>query len=144
MSVERKSSTPVLLTNLRVAQAKGLIAAANVLKNEVKRNLRHGYLSSLGNWGDWVTGNNVNHVTASDPIFTSDGGSIKVGTDLDYALWWEIGHHNIFTRHYERDPRWVPAYQTTRQQVLDTYARVFSATWRSVAPVGFYSEATLD
>lgn len=145
LSVERKSNTAVLLTNIRVAQAKGLIAAANVVRNEVKRNLRHGYLSSLGNWGDFVTGNNINHVRVSDPTFTSDGGSIKVGTDLLYALFWEVGHHNIFTRHFERDPIWASSYALSRALAVEAYDRVFARTWKNLEASGteFYKTATL-
>lgn len=138
MSMERQSATPVLLNNLRIAQAKGLIAAARVLQNAIKRELRHGYHSSLGNWGDFTTGTSINHVTTSDPVFTGDGGSIKVGTDLDYPLFWEIGHHNLFTRHFERDEKWAPAYRGCRQQALEAYDRVFSRTWQAVGAMRFF------
>ncbi len=103
---------------------------ARVVQNEVKRSLRHGYHSSLGNWGDFVTGNNINHVTISEPVFSGDGGTIKVGTDLLYALFWEVGHHNIFTRHFERDEQWKPAYDRTRQQAIDAFQRVFARSWK--------------
>lgn len=128
--LERFSNTLALLQKLPQAQSRGLFAAANVIRNAVKRSLRHGYHSSLGNWGDFVTGNNINHVTISEPIFTADGGSIKVGTDLMYALFWEVGHHNIFTRHFERDEKWGPAYRESRAAALDAYQRAFSASWK--------------
>jgi hypothetical protein len=130
VGVDVMSNATPLINRLREAQAKGLTAAAQVTQNAVKRALRHGYHSSLGNWGHFTTGNNVDHVTKSPVEFTGDGASIKVGTDLLYALYWEVGHHNIFTRHFERDEKWAPAYGESRQQALDAYQRVFSRTWK--------------
>lgn len=130
MDLERKSNTQILLNNLQGAQAQGLKAAAYPFYNEIKRSLRHGYHSSLGNWGDFVTGNNVNHVTTSQPRFVAGGAEIRVGTDLMYALYWELGHHNIFTRHFERDEKWAPAYAATRAQAFEAYARVFGRVWK--------------
>jgi hypothetical protein len=121
---------------LRDAQGKGLQAAARVTQNAVKRSLRHGYHSSLGNWGDFTTGNNLNHVTISPVKWETDGLSIKVGTDLMYALFWEVGHHNIFTRHFERDEKWAPAYRESRAAALDAYMRVFSRNWGARADAG--------
>ena len=133
VGIDVMSNATPLINGLRDAQAKGLVAAANVLRNAVKRSLRHGYHSSLGNWGDFVTGNNINHVTMSEPEFTGDGASIKVGTDLLCAMFWEVGHHNIFTRHFERDEKWAPAYRESRAAALDAYMRVFSRAWKSGA-----------
>lgn len=127
--LERQSNTQRVWAALRPAQTQALTAAAYPTYNEVKRSLRHGYHSSLGNWGDFTTGNNVNHVTTSRIVFTADGGWITVGTDLLYALFWELGHHNIFTRHFERDEKWKPAYEATRAQAFEAYARVFKRTW---------------
>ena len=69
----------------------GLKAAAYVYYNEVKRALAGGYTS-----GDFVTGRVLNSVTVGDV----QDHAIDVGTDVMYALYWEIGHHNIFTRKY--------------------------------------------
>ena len=139
------NATP-LINGLREAQAKGLQAAARVTQNAVKRSLRHGYhtapriennrFTSFGNWGNFVTGNNVNHVTVSPVEFTGEGASIRVGTDLMYALFWEVGHHNIFTRHFERDEKWAPAYRESRPAAIDAYMRVFSRIWKSTAVAG--------
>ena len=129
MWMERQSNTQKIWAALRPAQTKALTAAAYPVYNEVKRQLRHGSPSSLGNWGDFVTGNNSNHVTISPIQYNPDGALIKVGTDLLYPLFWELGHHNIFTRHFERDEKWKPAYEATRQQAFDAYARVFKRSW---------------
>ena len=135
MKAEVKVTTkaPTLMIGLRDAQRAGLIAAARVVQNAVKRELRHGYHSSLGNWGDFTTGNNLNHVTIGTPQYEADGLSIKVGTDLMYALFWEVGHHNIFTRHFERDEKWGPAYRDSRPRAIDAYTRAFSSRWRNGA-----------
>lgn len=135
MFVDRRSNTAALLSGFQVAQQQALTAMAYPVYNEVKRQLRHGYHSSLGNWGNFVTGNNVNHVTVSPVTQTDDGASISVGTDLDYALFWELGHHNIFTRHFERDEKWRPAYEATREQAFATYARVFGSAWTGTSGV---------
>ena len=129
MFIDNRSNAGALLSALQLAQAQALTAMAYPVYNEVKRQLRHGYHSSLGHWGDFVTGNNVNHVTVSPVTVTDDGASITVGTDLDYALFWEVGHHNIFTRHFERDEKWAPAYEATRAEAAAAFARVFRSEW---------------
>lgn len=129
MFIDNRSNAGALLSALQGAQAQALTAMAYPVYNEVKRQLRHGYRSSLGNWGDFVTGNNVNHVTISPVTITDSGASITVGTDLDYALFWELGHHNIFTRHFERDEKWRPAYEATREAAAAAFARVFRSQW---------------
>lgn len=92
----------------RAAQA-GLIAAAQVYINAVKRELRGGYTT-----GDYVTGNVINSVTRTErdpqppkqyedddgvmretpttrPQVDTDGFHIMVGTNVIYARHWELG-----------------------------------------------------
>lgn len=133
VSVTHMSVTPELLASFPKAHAQGMIAAANVLRNAVRKNLRGGYRSSLGNHGDFVTGNSLNHVTISEPDTTR--GRIRVGTDLLYNLYWELGHHNLFTRHFERDERWRPAAETSAKAAGEAFTRVFDRVWRASAPL---------
>ena len=109
----------------RRALPPALIAAGNVGRNAIRRALRGGYYSSLGNHGDWVTGNSLNHVTLSDPVVRPNSGYITVGTDLLYNLYWEVGHHNLFTRNYERDERWAPAWREANQPMTQAFVRVY-------------------
>jgi hypothetical protein len=127
-SVVRISHTGEFLSRFRQAQAAGLIAGGNVIRNAVRRELRGGYRSTLGHHGDFVTGNSINHVTISEPRFTADGGSVTVGTDLLYNLYWELGHHNLFTRHFERDEKWRPAFMGSKDAARTAFIRVMRRT----------------
>lgn len=40
------------------------------------------------------------------------------------ALFWEIGHHNVFTRKFQRMPIAVPAANDSAQGMRDAWARV--------------------
>ena len=142
MFVDNRSNKVAVLSALQRGQVQGLTAMAQPVYNEVKRQLRHGYHSSLGNWGNFVTGNNLNHVTVSPVTVTDDGASIKVGTDLDYALYWELGHHNIFTRHFERDEKWRPAYEQTRAAAYAAFARVFRSEFTGASGVQFREDVS--
>ncbi len=101
----------------------GLIAAANVLVNQVKRNLKGGYTS-----GDFVTGLSLNSVTKSEPVRDGNEWSITVGTNLLYNLYWELGHHNIFTRKYERVEKWRPALMDSKDAMSAAFNRVYMRT----------------
>lgn len=103
------------------ARAAALIAAATVLVNAVKRGLTGGYTS-----GDFVTGNVRSSVTRSEPVITPAEGSIQVGTNVDYAVFWEVGHINLFTRKYERVEVWYPALRDNTEAMRAAYARVFA------------------
>lgn len=112
------------------AIAIALTAGGRVIQNEIRRALRGGYLSSLGNKGQFVTGASVAHVTLSEPRVEGGKWLVSVGTDLDYNLFWEVGHHNIFTRHYERDEKWVPAFRRSRALALSTFHRIMTRELR--------------
>ena len=111
------------------AERMGVIAAAYILVNAVKRALKGGYTS-----GAFVTGHVINSVTRSAPFREGMGWSIKVGTNLDYALFWEIGFNSIFTRRYERVEKWRPAFMDSRPEMVAAYARTWEramAKWRA-------------
>ena len=101
-------------------------AGGTVIWNEVRRSLRGGYRSSLGNKGDFVTGASLAHCVLSPPRREGGKWLVSVGTDLNYNLFWEIGHHNIFTRHYERDEKWAPAFRRARPQAMATFTDVMN------------------
>lgn len=96
-----------------------LIAAAQVFINAVKKQLAGGYTS-----GNFVTGNVLNSVTRSDPEPTGLGGyALEVGTNVPYALYWELGHHNLFSRKFERVPVWEPAFLESQDDAVNAYQR---------------------
>lgn len=124
------SNRKAFLHDAEEAEQLGLIAAAYVLVNAVKRGLRGGYTS-----GNFVTGGVINSVTRSEPFRDGSGWSIRVGTNLKYALFWEIGHHNAYTRKYERVERWRPAFMDTREAARAAYARTWKRAmkqWESI------------
>jgi hypothetical protein len=100
------------------ARKQALIAAATVLINDVKRGLRGGYTS-----GAFVTGNVIGSVTRDEPLVTATEGVVRVGTNVPYALYWELGHHNAFTRKYARKEVWMPALSAAAARMQDAYAR---------------------
>jgi len=103
------------------ARDAGLIAAAEVVKTEVKRGLRGGYTS-----GAFVTGNVWNSVTRTDPTDENGVRVIRVGTNVMYALYWELGHQNLFTRKFERVEVWMPTFLSTADRQALAFARVFA------------------
>jgi hypothetical protein len=118
-----RSNLPAFIRAMDDAAPKGLLAGAYVVANQVKRNLRGGYTS-----GDFVTGASVNHVTIGQVFQEGTGWVIKVGTDLLYNLFWELGHHNIFTRKFERVEKWRPALVDSRFEAMQAYTRVYTQT----------------
>lgn len=111
------------------AERLGVIAAAYILVNAVKRALKGGYTS-----GAFVTGHVINSVTRGTPFREGMGWTIEVGSNLNYALFWEIGHHNRWTRKYERVEKWRPAFMDSRPAMAEAYARQWERTmskWRA-------------
>jgi len=94
----------------------------NGLKDEKPEGLRGGYTS-----GDFVTGKSLGEIFATDP-FSGPSGTrfILVSTDSPFALYWEFGHVNMFTRKYEREERWGPTLSRKYDDCMDAYARVYS------------------
>lgn len=115
-----QSNLPTIRGRMRQAVDGGLLAAANVVETKVKEGLRGGYTS-----GDFVTGLVLNSVTHSEPTLGGAGAYILVGTWVSYALYWELGHQNLFTRRFERVEIWMPALLSTRAQQLAAFQRVF-------------------
>lgn len=102
----------------------GLLAAAYVVYNEVKSRLRGGYTS-----GAFVTGNVLNSVTIAPPILEGNAMVVRIGTNVDYALFWEVGHFNLFTRRFERVEIWVPAFLDTIEQQRQAFLVAFARVW---------------
>lgn len=131
-----RSNLPAVRQQLRQAIDGGLVAAAQVVANRVKEGLKGGYTS-----GDFVTGNVLNSVNISEPRADETGHYILVGTDVPYALFWEVGHRNLFTRRFERKEVWVPALLQTRAEQLAAFDRVFRRLFSGGGGGGFASRA---
>jgi hypothetical protein len=64
----------------------GLIAAAESYMAEVRTELLKGYTT-----GDFVTGHVAGSVDKGPVEKTPDGYGIAIGSNVDYALYWEVG-----------------------------------------------------
>ena len=97
-----------------------LLAMAYVYFNELKRRLAGGYTS-----GNFVTGQLLNSIAVAGPEPEGDGLVVRVGTMLLYALAWELGHNNLFTRRFERQERWFPTALDTEAAQQQAARAVF-------------------
>lgn len=120
-----QSNLPAVVERLRRARMAGLVAAADVYVEAMKRALRGGF--TTGKFSDNTLADSV---TRSEP--DADGQGIYVGTRWVYALMWELGHLNAFTRQFERQERWVPTFQEQRGNIRAAYARAFRAAMAGV------------
>ena len=114
------SNLPVVKSRMQQATDAGLLAAAAVVENKVKEGLRGGYTS-----GAFVTGHVMASVNHSEPELGPNGAFILVGTDVMYALYWELGHMNLFTRKFERKEVWMPALLSSRAEQLSAFQRTY-------------------
>ena len=71
----------------------GLAAAGQEYAARVRTRLEQGYTT-----GDFVTGHVANSVAVSPVERTGEGLRLTVGSPVNYALFWELGHVNIFSR----------------------------------------------
>jgi hypothetical protein len=131
MSTYRSRSTEVRRRFLDATDG-GLIAQATVYQNAVKRELAGGFTS-----GDFVTGNLLNSVTRTDPRWEGLARAIRVGTNVMYAVFWELGHYNIFSRRYERVEIWFPKMSETAAAQRAAFARVFARIFGDGAAFDF-------
>lgn len=129
----------------------GVNAGAQHYANEVKRGLAGGYTS-----GRFVTGNVMNSVRVLAPA-VRDGDEVRaiVGSDVLYALFWELGHVNIFVRQgtaasslmragkyhlpgggvtgtYQRVEIWMPTLLEQRPAIRDRMLTVAAAYLRGL------------
>lgn len=114
-----RSNLPEVVSRLRRARMAGLIAAATVLLNAVKRGVTGGYTS-----GAFYTGASRASVIRTEPDL--DRGEILVGSDVPYMLYWEVGHYNIFTRRFERKEVWFPALRDHKLEIETAYGQAFA------------------
>lgn len=117
-----QSNAAALAERLRTAVDAGLTAAALTYQRRIKEALAPGYTS-----GDFVTGNVVGSVAVTPPEDGPSGRTVRIGTPVLYALYWELGHHNIFTRKFERQERWVPTLLDTAPEQQAAFVQAAGA-----------------
>lgn len=99
------------------ALATGLSAAGWLYAGRVRARLAQGYTT-----GDFVTGHVAGSVEVVPPVRTAEGLRLTVGSNVPYALYWEVGHVNIFAHGL------APASSLLGKRVTGTYQRV--EIWR--------------
>lgn len=123
------SRIPAVQAAMDQALMDGLTAAAQHYANEVKQDLRGGYTS-----GAFVSGNVINSVAVDPGQRRGDVLEARVGTDVMYALFWEVGHQNLFTRRYERVEIWRPRLLWESERMRARVLTVAKARLRSMGP----------
>jgi hypothetical protein len=99
----------------------GLVAAANVLVREVKK--AHG--SDYYKGGAFRNTIGIRRsITAAPPRREAAGWEVEVGTPHIEALYWELGHHNTFTRKHERVRIWEPTAIAQAEAMKAAFGRV--------------------
>ena len=124
-TVKFTDNSTKFLRAVRKGKKQGLLAVARTVVRAVKRGLRGGYTS-----GDFVTGNVQNSVTYLAPYEIGDNEfETIVGTNVPYALHWELGHYNIFSRRQEpAQPVWQDALESVKEEIQQQYtAKISSA-----------------
>lgn len=120
MSAEWRSNLGAFEGATERAIRAGLIAAAELYVGDVRPELQKGYTS-----GAFTTGNAANSVQRGDVERESGGYSIPVGStqvNPPYPLYWEVGHHNLFTGKQERVEIWVPTMVSNREKYVNAVA----------------------
>ena len=117
-----RSYLPQALDRVDAARRAALIAGAELLLGAVKDEHRGGFTT-----GAFVTGNMLNSLVRTDPEPYVGGLLVRITTtqtNPPYPLYWFVGHHNLFTRRYERVDLWTPAYAKSAFKVAAEHARV--------------------
>lgn len=99
----------------------GLAAAANVLKNAVVKQFGSSYYKGGKFRSTLFVKQRTYYLT---PYRAGGGWETQVGTPVMQALYWELGHQNLFTGDKERVQIWKPAGDASRGAMRDAYNRV--------------------
>jgi hypothetical protein len=105
----------------REASRMGMDAAANHLRVSV--------VKAFGSWyykgGAFRSTLQVKQsIRRVGPFPGRDGWEAQVGTNKIEALYWELGHRNLFTRKFERVEIWVPTAVQEVGTMQATFGRV--------------------
>lgn len=118
------------------ATSAGLVAAAALYQGALRRKLLRGYLT-----GKFVTGATASSVQMGEPFQGPRGRAIVVGSNELVAMYWELGHFNIFTRKYERVEYWRETLGLMGAAMAAVMGSTMSAVLESrpITPDGFDS-----
>jgi len=124
-----QSRIPDLVKGWDLAERAGLRAAGNEMAKIIRPRLRGGYKGGQFQIGGSRVGE-LHGEHRGSPVASSVRVQIKRGRGTLAAkvvgnltaLFWEIGHHNIFTRQYERVEIWRPALIENRDRVAQWFA----------------------
>lgn len=120
-----QSNLPRVSVAMSQAVDAGLKAAAAVLEDEVKRDLKDGFTS-----GRFTSGESERSVDHSAPDANTQGRFILVGTDEIHNIFWELGGYNAYTRQFERQEVWMPAALRTQKQQLAAFTPAAQAAFQ--------------
>lgn len=132
MSTYRSFKVGAMQAVLKATDA-GLIAAASVYQGEMKDRLGQGFphVPAAPDYvpGKYVTGHSARSVVVADPEWVGDDRVIKVGTNLMYNLYWELGWSPAAIREVAHLPEgtyrsevWLPTFLEMREEMRQAFA----------------------
>lgn len=127
MSVETTNLSAEAQARYDQAAQLGLAASANVLVREVKKAFGSDYYKGGAFRSTLFVKQRIYYLT---PYRNAEGlWETQVGTPVKQALYWELGHRNVFTRNpNERKEIWVPTAVTQADAMRRAFARVVART----------------
>ena len=121
MAVERVDRSREAISRGREAGRLAMDAAANHLRQEVWKAFGSDYYKG----GAFRSTLQVKQsIRRQGPNWVGDGWESTVGTKFIEALYWELGHYNVFTRKRERVQLWEPTARNATPAMQRIYARV--------------------
>lgn len=121
MPVDRVDRSREVVGRGREAGRLAMDASANYLMNQVRKAFGSDYYKG----GAFRSTLQVKQsIRRQGPNWVGNGWESTVGTKLIEALYWELGHYNVFTRKRERVQIWEPAARESVDGIRSTYARV--------------------
>jgi hypothetical protein len=107
-----------------------MLAAAYVYASAVKARLMQGYTTgNFSHGGAGVAGT----VTVGEVVRAGDRWTVPTGTNVPYALYWEYGHFNLFTRQYERVEVWRETFEARATDMVSAFGATFVSRMHGVA-----------
>ena len=133
MSVTVKLDTTKLNQLIATAPKKAdmiIRAAAFMIEAEAKKNIRAWPLIDTGALLNSIA---VERIRTGQYEVGDFGGYTKkresrygwrdISAGMEYAVYWELGHHNLFTRHYMRMPFLGPAVVSVTGEIAQMFAQ---------------------
>lgn len=96
------------VSQIQIQIARGALqASAVVVQNQARMNAQGGFKTGRFVTQGWTS--ITYEIVGDGPAMTA-----RVGTTLKHFMYWELGHHNAFTRRYERKEWLLPAVMNGR------------------------------